>query len=96
MKCWNSNFSAKGRRVIIVVVHVKALGQGELTPTFGKNHKNHWNGVVGFLSWSQCGGQFTMASAVGELQKKNERQDETQFITKIVGKTSLCLSYFVL
>jgi len=28
--------------------------------------------------------------------KKNERQDETQFITKIDGKTSLGLSYFVL
>jgi hypothetical protein len=28
--------------------------------------------------------------------KKNERQDESQFITKIGGKTSLSPSYFVL
>jgi hypothetical protein len=42
MKCWNSKLDAKGRRVIIVVVQVKALkiyvaamGQGELTPTLG-------------------------------------------------------------
>jgi hypothetical protein len=37
-----------------------------------------------------------MASAVGALQNKKGRQDETQFITKIAGKTSLCPSYFVL
>jgi hypothetical protein len=30
-----------------------------------------------------------------ELMKK-ERQDETQFTTKIGGKTSLCPSYFLL
>jgi hypothetical protein len=34
-------------------------------------------------------------AAVGALRKK-ERQDETQFITKIDWKTSLGPSYFVL
>jgi hypothetical protein len=33
------------------------------------------------------------AAAVEALRKK-ERQDETQFTTKIYGKTSLCPSYF--
>jgi hypothetical protein len=32
----------------------------------------------------------------GAQKKKKERQDETQFITKIAGKTSLGPSYFVL
>jgi hypothetical protein len=34
-------------------------------------------------------------AAVEEL-RKNERQDETQFTTKIGGKTTLGLRYFVL
>jgi hypothetical protein len=33
--------------------------------------------------------------AAMEAPRKKERQDETQFITKISGKTSLGLSYFV-
>jgi hypothetical protein len=36
-----------------------------------------------------------VAAAVQALRKK-ERQHETQFTTKIVGKTSLGLSYFTL
>jgi hypothetical protein len=35
------------------------------------------------------------AEAVEALMKK-ERQDETQFTTKVGGKTSLCPSYFLL
>ncbi len=31
-----------------------------------------------------------------EALRKKERQDETQFTTKIGGKTSLGLSYFIL
>ncbi len=34
--------------------------------------------------------------AAGEALRKKERQDETQFTTKIGGKTSLGPSYFVL
>jgi hypothetical protein len=34
--------------------------------------------------------------AAMEATRKKERQDETQFITKISGKTSLGPSYFVL
>ncbi len=37
----------------------------------------------------------TYVAAVKALREK-ERQDETQFTTKIGGKTSLGLSYFVL
>ncbi len=33
--------------------------------------------------------------AAMEAPRKKERQDETQFITKISGETSLGLSYFV-
>jgi len=35
-------------------------------------------------------------AAVVEALRKNETQDETQFTTKIGGKTSLGLSYFLL
>ncbi len=34
-------------------------------------------------------------AAVVEALRKNETQDETQFTTKIGGKTSLGLSYFL-
>jgi hypothetical protein len=34
-------------------------------------------------------------AAVEALRRKKERQDETQFTTKIGGKTSLGPSYFV-
>jgi hypothetical protein len=37
-----------------------------------------------------------MYVAAAEALMKKERQDETQFTTKIGGKTSLGLSYFVL
>jgi hypothetical protein len=40
-------------------------------------------------------GENICSSSVEELRKK-ERQDETQFTTKIGGKTSLVPSYFVL
>ncbi len=33
--------------------------------------------------------------AAGEALRTKERQAETQFTTKIGGKTSLCPSYFV-
>jgi hypothetical protein len=37
-----------------------------------------------------------VTAAVEEALRKNERQDETQFTTKIGGKTSLGPSYFLL
>jgi hypothetical protein len=43
----------------------------------------------------QVGGVKIHVAAVEALRKK-ERQDETQFITKFDGKTSLGLSYFSL
>jgi predicted proteasome-type protease len=41
-------------------------------------------------------GALKIYVAVVEALRKKERQDETQFTTKIGGKTSLGPSYFVL
>jgi len=41
-------------------------------------------------------GAVKICVAAMEALRKKERQDETQFTTKIAGKTSLDLSYFVL
>jgi len=53
-------------------------------------------GLWGFYHDPNVGVNSPWPQQWGRSKKKNERQDETQFITKIVGKTSLCLSYFVL
>jgi hypothetical protein len=41
-------------------------------------------------------GAVKICVAAMEALRKKERQDETQFTTKIAGKTSLDPSYFVL
>ncbi len=48
-----------------------------------------------FLAILQVGLVKIYVAAVEVLRKK-ERQDETQFTTKIAGKTSMGPSYFVL
>jgi hypothetical protein len=42
------------------------------------------------------GTRVKIYAALVEALRKKERQDETQFITKIGGQTSLDPSYFVL
>jgi len=49
--------------------------------------------IVGCIRRSSA--KYMYIAAVDALRKK-ERQDETQFTTKIGGKNSLDLSYFVL
>jgi hypothetical protein len=44
----------------------------------------------------QIGALKIYVAALEEAFRKKDRQDETQFITKIDGKTSLGPSYFVL
>jgi hypothetical protein len=48
-------------------------------------------------NYSSCTGSVVrIYVAALEALRKKERQDETQFTTKMAGKTSLRLSYFVL
>jgi hypothetical protein len=60
-----------------------------------------WNWAFNAQGWRviiivvQVGAVETHVAAVKALREK-ERRDETQFTTKISGKTSLSPSYFVL
>jgi hypothetical protein len=56
---------------------------------FNARFENNYNGRPGRSSENIC-------SSNGGAQGKKERQDETQFTTKIGGKTSLGPSHFVL
>jgi len=47
-------------------------------------------------NYSSCTGRRSEYVAALEALRKKERQDETQFTTKMAGKTSLRPSYFVL
>ncbi len=56
---------------------------------YAKNHSGTTVAVV-------PGGAVNIYEATVEALRKKERQDETQFITKFVGKISLGPNYFTL
>ncbi len=60
-----------------------------------RNSAFNAQGVRVIIVVVQVGGVKIFVAAVETLKKK-ERQDETQFTTKIGGKTSLGPSYFAL
>jgi hypothetical protein len=112
MKCWNSAFDTQGSRVIIGVVQVGAVKyirstrfESNYRNCTGRNRENICSSSGGAQEKGKTGRNWvyhqnwwkiSLYVVAVEALRKKERQDETEFTTKIGGKSSFSPSYFVL